>query len=94
MSDSSKKSGKSGRAVHPGAGRRKAALHPKGRVLHATDVAAVTGLIGPPPYERALLIEYLHKIQDAEGCLPASHLHGLAEVMRLPMAEVYEVATF
>jgi formate dehydrogenase len=41
-----------------------------------------------------LLIEYLHKIQDAEGCLPAGHLHGLAELLRIPMAEVYEVATF
>ena len=51
-------------------------------------------LIGPAPYERALLIEYLHKIQDAEGCLPAGHLQALAELMRLPMAEVYEVATF
>ena len=29
-----------------------------------------------------------------EGCLPAGHLHALAEEMRIPMAEVYEVATF
>jgi NADH:ubiquinone oxidoreductase subunit F (NADH-binding)/NADH:ubiquinone oxidoreductase subunit E len=83
-----------GRAIHPGAGRRKAALFPKGRVLHAADVEAVRTLLGPGPYERALLIEYLHLVQDAEGCLPASHLHGLAELMRIPMAEVYEVATF
>ena len=46
------------------------------------------------PYERALLIEYLHKIQDAEHCLPAGHLHALADLVRIPMAEVYEVATF
>lgn len=83
-----------GRAVHPGAGRRSAPLHPKGRVLDLTDVAAVVVLIGEGPYERPLLIEYLHKIQDAEGCLPAGLLHGLAELMRIPMAEVYEVATF
>ncbi len=82
------------RAIHPGAGRRKAAPYPKGRVLRQAEVEAVAGLIGPGPYERALLIEYLHKIQDAEGCLPASHLHGLSELMRLSMAEVYEVATF
>ncbi len=62
--------------------------------MQARDVDAVAALIGEPPYQRPLLIEYLHKIQDAEGCLPASHLHGLAELMRLPMAEVYEVATF
>ena len=85
---------KNQRAIHPGAGRRKAPLYPKGRVLHDADVAAVTALIGPAPYHRALLIEYLHKIQDAEGCLLASHMHGLAELMRIPMAEVYEVATF
>ncbi|HEX4892790.1 MAG TPA: NAD(P)H-dependent oxidoreductase subunit E [Hyphomicrobiaceae bacterium] len=82
------------RAVHPGAGRRNAPLFPKGRVLREADVAAVRDLIGAGPYQRPLLIEYLHKIQDAEGCLPASHLHGLAELMRIPMAEVYEVATF
>ncbi len=83
-----------GRAIHPGAGRRKAALFPKGRVLQQADVEAVVRIVGPGPYERALLIENLHKIQDAEGCLPGSHLHGLAEIMRLPMAEVFEVATF
>jgi len=83
-----------GRAIHPGAGRRRASLFPKGRVLRQEEVDAVRALIGPGPYERALLIEYLHKIQDAEKCLPAGHLHGLAELLRIPMAEVYEVATF
>jgi formate dehydrogenase len=80
--------------VHPGAGRRSAPLFPKGRVLKQTEVEAVSALIGPAPYARDLLIEYLHKIQDAEGCLPAGHLHGLAELLKLPMAEVFEVATF
>jgi formate dehydrogenase len=86
--------GRGGRAVHPGAGRRQAPLYPKGRVLREAELAAVRVLVGEGPYERALLIEYLHKIQDQEGCLPAGHLHGLAELMRLPMAEVYEVASF
>ena len=62
---------KGARSVHPGAGRRNAPLYPKGRVLRETEVWAVGELIGPGPYERALLIEYLHKIQDAEHCLPA-----------------------
>lgn len=84
----------SSKSVHPGAGRRKTPTTPKGRVLADAERAAVVALIGPGPYERALLIEYLHKIQDAEHCLPAGHLHGLAELMRIPMAEVYEVATF
>ncbi|MEO1206556.1 MAG: NAD(P)H-dependent oxidoreductase subunit E [Pseudomonadota bacterium] len=82
------------RPIHPGAGRRQALSHPKGRVLQAGEREAVEKLIGPGPYERALLIEYLHLIQDAEGCLPAGHLHGLSECLRIPMAEVFEVATF
>jgi formate dehydrogenase len=82
------------RAIHPGAGRRKAPLYPKGRVLRQEELEGVRRLVGPGPYQRALLIEYLHRIQDAEGCLPAGLLQGLAELMRLPMAEVYEVATF
>ncbi len=85
---------KGGKAIHPGSGRRKAVPFPKGRVLAPGEKEAVAELIGPPPYERPLLIEYLHKIQDAEGCLPAGSLHGLATLMKLPMAEVYEVATF
>ncbi len=82
------------RAVHPGAGRRRAPMHPKGRVLAPAELEATRAIVGPGPYDRPLLIEYLHKIQDAEGCLPVGLLHGLAELIRRPMAEVYEVATF
>ena len=82
------------RAIHPGAGRRKAAPFPRGRVLKEGEVAAVRAILGEAPRERALLIEYLHLIQDQEGCLPEGHLHALAEELRIPMAEVYEVATF
>ncbi len=82
------------RRVHPGAGRRSARQFQRGRVLRQEEVDAVVRLIGPGPYPRPLLIEYLHKIQDAERCLPAAYMHGLAELMRIPMAEVYEVATF
>lgn len=56
-------SGRGARAVHPGAGRRQAPLFPKGRVLREAEVAAVRALIGPEPYERPLLIEYLHKFR-------------------------------
>ena len=94
MSDERRAPAGAQRAIHPGAGRRKAPLYPKGRVLRQEELEAARRLVGPGPYERALLIEYLHRIQDGEGCLPAGHLHGLAELMRLPMAEVYEVATF
>ena len=79
---------------HPGAGRRKAPLFPKGRVLQTEETAALQRLLGDRILKRDELIEYLHVIQDAEGCLSAGHLHALADAMKLPMAEVYEVATF
>jgi formate dehydrogenase len=41
-----------------------------------------------------MLIEYLHLIQDTEGCLPAGHMQALGEELKIPMAEVYEVASF
>jgi formate dehydrogenase beta subunit len=82
------------RAIHPGSGRRKASAYQKGRQLQPQETAAVRELIGEGPYERALLIEYLHKIQDDRGHLPAGLLHALGELVRIPMAEVYEVATF
>ncbi len=83
-----------GRAIHPGSGRRKAPLFPKGRVLRAGELDAVRAILGEGQRERALLIEYLHLIQDHEGCLPEGYLHALAEELKIPMAEVYEVATF
>jgi formate dehydrogenase len=82
------------RSIHPGSGRRKAAPFPRGRVLSQAEVDAVKAILGDRPRERALLIEYLHLIQDSEGCLPEGYLHALAEELRIPMAEVFEVATF
>ena len=82
------------RAVHPGSGRRKGRCIPRGGCSTRRRSARLAVILGDRPRERALLIEYLHLIQDAEGCLPAGHLHALAEVLRIPMAEVYEVATF
>ena len=43
---------------------------------------------------RDLLIEHLHKINDKFRGLHERHLVALAKVMKLAMAEVYEVATF
>jgi NADH:ubiquinone oxidoreductase subunit F (NADH-binding)/NADH:ubiquinone oxidoreductase subunit E len=82
------------RSVPPGSGRRRSPFFPKGRLLKPEEREAVVEIIGPPPYVRSRLIEYLHLIQDREHCLPAGLLHGLADAMRLPMAEVYEVASF
>src|SRR5215470_14212053 len=97
MNDTSKGGGGSPvrrRSIHPGSGRRKAAPFPRGRVLRQEEAAAVKALLGEGPRERALLIEYLHLIQDREGCLWEGHLQALAEELRMPMAQVYEVATF
>ena len=63
-------------------------------MLKRAEADAVRALLGDAPRERALLLEYLHLIQDQEGALPAGHLHALAEELGIAMAEVYEVATF
>jgi len=85
---------RSGRAIHPGSGRRKAPVYAKGRQIKPGEMDAVVSIVGEGPYERALLIEYLHLIQDKLGCLPAAHMQSLGELLKIPMAEVYEVATF
>ncbi len=82
------------RRIHPGSGRRKAPVFPKGRLLKNEETLCVTRLLGEGPYQRDMLIEYLHLIQDAEGCLPAGHMQALGEELKIPMAEVYEVASF
>jgi len=66
----------------------------KGRQPEAGALAAVRSLIGPGPHRRDLLIEYLHRINDAHGALFEGHLVALASEMCLPMAEVHEVASF
>ncbi|MGA8785421.1 MAG: NADH-ubiquinone oxidoreductase-F iron-sulfur binding region domain-containing protein [Polaromonas sp.] len=75
--------------------RRKSKL--KGRQADETSLAEVRALIGERPLEghrRDLLIEHLHKLNDAYRCLHERHLLALAREMNIPMAEVYEVATF
>ncbi len=82
------------RPPHPGFGRGKSRKTPKGRQVSEASLAEVGALLGDRKLDRDLLIEHLHVIQDATGCLSAAHLAALAELMRLPMAEVYETATF
>ena len=43
---------------------------------------------------RDLLIEHLHKINDTYRGLHQRHLVALAKLMNIPMAEVFELATF
>ena len=69
----------------------------KGRQADDVSRAEVVTLIGARPaegYRRDLLIENLHLLNDAYRCLHERHLVALAKEMNIPMAEVYEVATF
>ncbi len=79
---------------HPGSGRGKARPTPKGRQVDPQALADVRALLGPGERHRDLLIEYLHLIQDTYHHLSAAHLAALAYDMKLPLTEVYEVATF
>jgi len=70
----------------------------KGRSVDPKALAEVRSLLaahfGDEPRRRDLLIEYLHRIQDNCGCLPAAHLAALASELNIALVEVYEVATF
>ncbi len=82
------------RRNHPGAGRRKAPVFNKGRQVDPQALEQVQALLGDREIRRDLLIEYLHLIQDAHRCLSAAHMQALADIMKLAMTEVYEVASF
>ena len=69
----------------------------KGRQPEDAAMAEVAALLGARPadgFRRDLLIEYLHRLNDHCGVLHDRHLVALARQMNLPMAEVYEVASF
>ena len=75
--------------------KRKSKL--KGRQADDVSIEEVRALIGLKPAEghrRDLLIEQLHKLNDAYRGLHDRHMVALAKEMNIPMAEVYEVATF
>lgn len=75
-------------------GRGRGRKTPKGRQVDETALAEIIALLGDRPRRRDLLIEHLHLIQDRFGSLSAAHLRALAEEMKLPQAEIYEVASF
>ena len=78
----------------PGDGRRKKFAFDKGRQVDAVAVEEVKTLV---PYEnirRDHLIEYLHFLQDKYKFIFTKHLRALADVMKLSMSEVFEVASF
>ncbi|MDC8802243.1 NAD(P)H-dependent oxidoreductase subunit E [Halomonas pacifica] len=72
---------------------------PRGRELDPAALAGLRELLGDERQDaslrrRDLLIEHLHAIQDARGHLAMVELRALASFMNLPMAAVYETATF
>ena len=75
--------------------RRAARL--KGRQPQDAALAEVRALVGEAPasgHRRDLLVEYLHRLNDAWHGLHERHLVALAREMNIPMAEVMEVASF
>ena len=65
-----------------------------GRVMDQKALADIRNLLKDEPRTRDMLIEHLHKIQDHYHHISQSHILALASEMNLPMAEVYETATF
>ncbi|MGD9870044.1 MAG: NAD(P)H-dependent oxidoreductase subunit E, partial [Thauera sp.] len=66
----------------------------RGRQLDPRALGEIEALLAGRPRTRDSLIEHLHAIQDAWGHLALRHLHALAHWMNLPMAAVYETASF
>jgi len=78
-----------------GAGKGgRARRFPRGRQVDPAASEEIRELLRGMPLRRDLLIEFLHLIQDKWGHISAARLAALARQMRLPQAEVYEVATF
>ena len=67
---------------------------PKGRQYDDNALKEVEELLSNLELRSDLLIEHLHRIQDEFGHLSMRHLRALAELLKMSMAEVYEVATF
>ncbi len=69
----------------------------KGRQASPQARAEVQALIGLPPtagHRRDLLIEHLHVLNDHYRGLFERHIVALAAEMRVPVVEVFEVASF
>ena len=79
---------------HPGAGKRKTRKTNRGRQIDQAAAREISDLLGDRARRRDLLIEHLHLIQDRYRHISSAHLAALAGEMGLPMAEVFEVATF
>ncbi len=74
--------------------RRKRRAQTKGRQVVPQALREVQALLDDRPRRADMLLEYLHLLQDHYHQLSAAHLAALAQELDLPMARVYEVATF
>ena len=74
--------------------RARARHTPKGRQVSPTARERVDALCEGLAPQPDLLIEHLHRLQDAEGALRLSHLAALAERLSQSQVEVFEVASF
>ena len=77
--------------------RRRSAL--RGRELEPALLTELRDLIGDERIDSSLrhrdrLIEHLHALQDTYAYLSMPRLRALASFMNLPMAAIYETATF
>ena len=68
--------------------------YPKGRATEIEAISEIKKLISHLPLRRDLLIEYLHLIQDKYRCIQKKNLAALSEIMKIPFAESFEVASF
>ena len=67
---------------------------PKGRQVEQKILDEISEIFRDITLKRDELIEYLHLLQDKYGVLFDKHLVALAEITKLPLSEIYEVATF
>jgi len=74
--------------------KKKRRWKPKGRQVDDNSLQEIATLFDNKEIVRDELIEYLHVIQDNFGFLQDRHLVALAEIINIPLSEVYEVATF
>ena len=74
--------------------KKKRRWQPKGRQPENNYYEDVSNLLQGINFKRDELIEYLHILQDKFGVLYDKHLVALSTIINLPLAEIYEVATF
>ncbi len=72
----------------------KARTQTRGRQVDPVSAAQIAALLGDRPRRRDELIEYFHLVQDKFNQLSAEHLAAIADDLNIPLAEVFEVATF